>query len=330
MTISIIIPIYNTEKYIQRCLDSVLVHNHFVDEVICIDDGSTDKSGTILKEYAIKYPNLRVVTQKNLGLSVVRNVGLQIAQGDYVYFLDSDDYLLPGTIERIIDKLSLSPEVELLCCNAEKSDQTFYYPLGEQLNGIVRGTEFVCFFRNTYRSAYVAPVWLYVYKRQFLLGNNLQFEPNLLHEDELFTPQALLCARSIAHLNIPIVYHLMQREGAITSKVTDVHLRHFAFINRQLNQLYSDSKGIDCSCFRETIFTNYISCLGKSLMNKIPFDKWFSLKDRICMKKNAQDVYQKKIAVLAFCNPALSIKYYNNHLSLIGRKLISYALWWIK
>ena len=91
MTLSIIIPVYNVESYLAQCLDSVLVDNNFTGQVICVNDGSTDGSLAILEQYAAKHDNIEIITQANAGLSAARNTGLNAANGDYVFFMDSDD-----------------------------------------------------------------------------------------------------------------------------------------------------------------------------------------------------------------------------------------------
>lgn len=99
VAISVIIPIYNVEKYLQRCLNSVVNQTFDNIEIICINDGSTDKSGEILSKFALNDPRFRVITQENQGLSASRNNGLEVASGAYIFFLDADDYLHPQTLE---------------------------------------------------------------------------------------------------------------------------------------------------------------------------------------------------------------------------------------
>ena len=103
--VSVIIPVYNVEKYLSECLDSVINQTLKDIEIICINDGSTDASGAILDEYAKKDKRIKVFSQKNKGLSVTRNSGLQKSTGDLVYFLDSDDYISPYTLEYLINAL---------------------------------------------------------------------------------------------------------------------------------------------------------------------------------------------------------------------------------
>ncbi|MCL2017375.1 MAG: glycosyltransferase [Alphaproteobacteria bacterium] len=98
-TVSVIIPVYKTEKFLSRCLDSVLNQTFKDFEIICVNDGSPDNSGNILKEYANKYKNIEIITQKNAGVSTARNTGISAARGKFVYFLDSDDFIHPQLLE---------------------------------------------------------------------------------------------------------------------------------------------------------------------------------------------------------------------------------------
>ena len=100
-SLSIVIPVYNVEQYLPKCLDSVLVDNQFTGQVICVNDGSTDGSLAILEEYVARYSNMEIISQSNAGLSAARNVGLQAASGDYVMFLDSDDWLKPNALFKL-------------------------------------------------------------------------------------------------------------------------------------------------------------------------------------------------------------------------------------
>ena len=103
LELSVIIPVYNTQKYIKDCLDSVLGQYQRDDfEIIVVDDGSTDRTGAILDEYK-KYPEVRIIHQKNGGLSNARNTGLECARGKYIFFLDSDDYLIPGYLSSMVE-----------------------------------------------------------------------------------------------------------------------------------------------------------------------------------------------------------------------------------
>ena len=97
--ISVIVPVYNVELYLYQCLDSIINQTFKDIEIICINDGSTDNSGKVLEEYAQKDDRVKVLTQENQGQAVARNKGLDIAKGEYIYFVDSDDFIHPQTLE---------------------------------------------------------------------------------------------------------------------------------------------------------------------------------------------------------------------------------------
>src|SRR5690625_1653273 len=103
--ISVIIPVYNVENYLVECMKSVVNQTYENIEIIAIDDGSTDNSLKILEDFALRNDNLTIVSQENSGQSVARNKGIKKAQGKYIYFLDSDDYILPQTFEQLINTL---------------------------------------------------------------------------------------------------------------------------------------------------------------------------------------------------------------------------------
>ena len=100
MKVSVIIPVYNVEKYLEECLDSVVNQTLKEIEIICINDGSIDNSVKILEKYRDKYSNIKVINQKNLGVGRARNVGVKLAKGEYIFFLDSDDYIEVDALEK--------------------------------------------------------------------------------------------------------------------------------------------------------------------------------------------------------------------------------------
>uniref|UniRef100_UPI003864C4B3 glycosyltransferase family 2 protein n=1 Tax=Methanobrevibacter sp. TaxID=66852 RepID=UPI003864C4B3 len=112
--VSVIIPVYNVEKYLKECLDSVCNQTLANIEIICVNDGSTDNSLAILNEYAQKDGRIKIISQENQGLGAARNRGLEDASADYVYFLDSDDYIELTTLEKLFNNaVSNSSDVVL-------------------------------------------------------------------------------------------------------------------------------------------------------------------------------------------------------------------------
>ena len=118
--VSIIVPIYNVERYLNRAIDSILKQTFTDYEIILINDGSTDNSFSIAQEYVEKYPErIRLITQKNAGLSAARNRGIDEALGEYVCFIDSDDFIKPDMIERLYNQIS-SKKADMAICGVTK------------------------------------------------------------------------------------------------------------------------------------------------------------------------------------------------------------------
>ena len=114
MKFSIIIPCYKVEKYIRECLDSVLVQSYQDWEAICVDDGSPDRTSEILDEYAVKDQRIKVIHQENRGLSEARNSALKVAEGEWLYYLDSDDVMPPHVLRKVSEVINLNHDADLV------------------------------------------------------------------------------------------------------------------------------------------------------------------------------------------------------------------------
>ena len=215
MLASIIIPLYNTEKYIVKCIQSAIDQDIPAEnyEIIVVNDGSTDHSKDLVEKMAARHKNILLINQSNAGIGTSRNTGLAHARGEYILFLDSDDYLEPnslGDILRTIEKERL----DMLCINFDrvtpegtplKKDP--YLARAEQNpTGRITGRDFLM------ANHYVIMVYCYVFRRDFLDRHSLRMVP-FLHEDEEFTPRALFLAESIRYVP-KVIYHYVDREGS--------------------------------------------------------------------------------------------------------------------
>ena len=214
MKLSLIIPVYQVENYLRKCLDSCLNQDISKEtyEIICVNDGSKDRSADILTEYKNKYSNVIVITQLNQGLSVTRNNGLKIARGEYVWFIDSDDTILPNSIKGIINCLKTnSPDMLQLNYNKVFEDGRPVIPCYCDIKGQYSGIELQKIGRLP------VPAQFTIYNRLFLEKNKLCFLPGILHEDIEFKPRVTYLANTICFYE-PIVYNYLQRvSGSITS-----------------------------------------------------------------------------------------------------------------
>ena len=221
--VSVIIPVYAVEAYLSDCLDSVLHQSFPLWEAICVDDGSTDHSAEILADYAAKDERIRMVSQPNGGLSSARNAGIGAATGDYILFLDGDDWLEPDALETI--NRSLDGE-DMVCFSGRRYlEASKSFNDADQLLEKTYASGMEYYDENALQRrdfAFVCVV-LRAYKRSFLLENNLRFKEGIFHEDNLFTPMACCFAKKVRVINASLyVYRL--RANSITSTCDLKHL----------------------------------------------------------------------------------------------------------
>lgn len=203
--VSVIIPIYNVEKYLKECLDSIIKQTLENIEIICIDDGSPDGSLEIAKEY-IADPRIVILSQSNKGLSSARNLGLKYARGEYVHFLDSDDFMLLEAYELLYVQAS-KQELDILCfsssafCNDKDLSEfveNYNTPYKYKNNiSITSGERLYCAFQKAHVN--FASACLTMYKRSYLNELGVSFIEGIIHEDEAFTFEVMLSARRVAY-----------------------------------------------------------------------------------------------------------------------------------
>jgi heptose III glucuronosyltransferase len=206
--LSLVIPVYNIALYLRACLDSLQAQTQVIDEIIVVDDGSTDDCPGILAEYAAKMPNLRVIRQENGGLSAARNTGMQYARGRYLAFVDSDDFVAPQMYERLLS-IAQTDNLDIALCNAfyhfegREADQPIYTDTG--ITTVVSGKEWLRDRLKNDRLMHM--VWMHLYRRDFLLQHNFSFVPRLIHEDVIWTTEALLKAERVRYDVAPLYFY---------------------------------------------------------------------------------------------------------------------------
>lgn len=186
--VSVIVPVYNTEKYLARCIDSILAQTFTDFELILVDDGSTDNSGKICDEYAQKDSRIVVIHKENGGVSSARNKGIDVAQGDWISFVDSDDeYYNNHSLKFLYSNISDNTELVIggyECCN-EKSDIT--YQISNDIKEVLTPIEGLKLYYNPQYYNYLGYACIKLYNRKFILKNDLKFDERLAYnEDGLF------------------------------------------------------------------------------------------------------------------------------------------------
>lgn len=223
--VSIIIPVHNVGAYLRACLDSVAAQTYTAWEAICVDDGSTDESPDILREYAAKDARFRIIWQENRGAGISRNVGMQAARGKYLYFIDSDDFLMPRTLE-----------VSVAACEAEQAQIALFsfYRVNAQTGKIIsRGRAKTEFLRHRtagglylfkpsevaehlFQISRIAP-WNRLLNREFVIRTGILFEDRPNSNDLFFTHMTLVQAERVVAVDIPLYNYRISVKNSLQS-----------------------------------------------------------------------------------------------------------------
>lgn len=206
--ISVIIPIYNSFPWLKQSMEAIINQTIKNIEIICINDGSTDGSLNLIKEYSNKDNRIRVYSQPNKGQSSARNVGLKMARGDYIYFFDSDDLIEPYALEHLYAKAT-KDRLELLFFNGRSIFETeelkkrfpvyvTHYNRSGQYPGIYKGNDI--YEMLIHNDDYTVQPCLLFYERSFLIQNQLEFCNGIIYEDNLHTLKAFLSAKRVGYL----------------------------------------------------------------------------------------------------------------------------------
>ena len=204
---SIIVPVYNIEDYIDKCIDSILLQDYDNYEVIIVNDGSKDNSLKKLKKYE-KNQKVRIVTKENGGLSSARNYGLKYANGEYVWFVDGDDYIENGSLNDLNERLNeLDSNPELLVFQ--------YYE--DYQNKRVRFVDRISWDKKEYLPLVAVSAWSKIYKMEYIKKENIKFAEGLIYEDLEINPFLLCTASSVEFLKKPL-YNYVIRSGSIMNE----------------------------------------------------------------------------------------------------------------
>lgn len=210
MKLSIIIPVYNVEEYIRKCLESCVnqTFNTADYEIIVVNDGTPDGSVKIINEYVEKYENIVLINQENKGLSAARNTGLRYAKGDYVWFVDSDDWIDSMSLEILWPYLN---RFDIICQRSFFRNYSSAENIIDYKGEFRQGKDIV--FNN-----YDSKAQLYLYNKDYLKSNAISFKNGIYHEDMHFTPRALYMAASVICIQSPL-YHYRLRDNSISTTV---------------------------------------------------------------------------------------------------------------
>lgn len=313
MKFSVIIPIFNAEKYITNCLDSILKQDYDNYEIILIDDGSTDNSLKICKEYEKKYSNIIIYHQENLGVSVARNKGICLSSGEYILFIDIDDEVSNNMFRRYLHELK-NDDVEMIICgykeldidsNSDKlysANETWYGCKNDFLNDK---------FEHLFYNWLLHSPWNKLFKSSIIKKHKITFNTNYsIYEDICFVLDYLYRCNNIKLIPDILYTYITKKSGSLVTKYhSNAYIAYFDF-NRKLKKLLDNEK-VKYNLF---IFNKFIKFIDDMYLKDA-----MSLKHK---KNKMKEIYNE-------CNieNILKIKNNNNLRILIEVFLIKYHLY---
>lgn len=212
--VSVVVPVYQVAEYVGECLDSILSQKYKNVEIIVVDDGSTDGSGKICDEYAEKHHNIRVIHQQNAGLSAARNKGLAAAKGEFVCFIDSDDYIQPGYLAKMIQKM-IDDESDICVCGFGE-----FLPPEQTMTGTNATIRLLLEQLNLDIVA-----WNKMYRRSLFIDYNIIYPDNKVHEDNLTTYKLYSHAKKVSYLAKSLYYYRVRENSIMDKTKYDTHLK---------------------------------------------------------------------------------------------------------
>lgn len=242
--VSVIIPVYNTEKYVRQAVVSICRQTLKDLEIIIVNDGSTDGSMTILEELAAQDERIKLFSQENQGLSITRNVGLSHSTGEYVYFMDSDDLLVSDTLLKCYMKCK-EENLDFVFFDAESFNDeetlpegVFDYKRTDKLEDkVYNGAEI--FKIELDRFEFKSSVCLNIIKREFLISHNLIFKPGILHEDQLFTVMLYLNASKVGFIKEAFFKRRVRNNSIMTNRFAWKNMHGYLTVTTGLLQYAS-------------------------------------------------------------------------------------------
>ena len=323
--VSVIIPVYNVENYLRECLDSIVNQTLKDIEIILVDDGSTDSSLSICNEYAQKDNRITVLTQQNKGVGAARNKGLERATGDYLYFLDSDDFIKLETLEKLYSKITETNSAICFCKNNiynenTKSVENIDWSTNEK---IIPQTETFSSddIPSTILQICVPNLFLKLYKKEFININDIKFQEIKTCNDVFFNYSSLIMAKRICYVNEVLVTYRKNQADCLSAnrgrsavciiyayKKLKEYLENKGIFEKVQDSIYTKALNnfeyeISCCTTKEQKLLKkeikkflpyeYFSLFKHGVRYKTPIEKLFSL-------KNSTDNKHKIITVAGF------------------------------
>ena len=301
--ISVIIPVYNVEKYLDECLNSIINQTLQDLEIICINDGSIDNSSVILNKHKMQDSRIVIINQNNKGQASARNVGLHHASGEYVYFMDGDDILELNALDKAYQTVKEN-DLEIVYFDArciyenEKLRAMFiinesYYIRKEKYNNVFTGKEL--FYLMKKNNDYCVSPCMQLVKLTYLTDNNIYFPEGIYHEDVLFNFICMLQSNKIKHIPEKLFIRRIREESTVTQKATFKHAYGWFIDYLKMVSFITDKE------YDDEILTQIIKEISSATVNLI--NVYSELDDDEKSNISKLTVYERNLFNLLIANP---------------------------
>lgn len=306
--LSIVIPVYNVEKLLEKCLKSIIEQKSSEIEIILVDDGSKDSSGKICDEYAKKYDYIKSFHKENGGASDARNFGIEKAIGKYIWFVDSDDYIDDGCIEKFINIINnYKSDVIVIQSKVVEENKSIRDECNYTIKpGEYTSEEFMIALKENPKSVIFCPQ-CYMISKEFIKKNKLYFYKGIIHEDELWIPQLLIYADKIYYSGLNIYYHYMHSTSVMHSTKKEKSGKSDYIVATELLKIFDKSGRKDLEYLRDHNTTTFLQAIWKIpgfLDNKEIVMRTMPIKNSIYFKTKLK-------AMLYFISPKLYLTIHN-------------------
>lgn len=307
MLFSIIVPVYNVKPYLSRCVESLRRQTFDSYEIILVDDGSTDGSGIVCDKYSEEDPKIKVIHKPNGGLSDARNAGIKTAQGDYIMFVDSDDWIKDNTLERFEHFIRRSQNVknDILIGEIVNEDNTRYSPKSKaEIAKAYTGKDYYVKFSDSIIDCSVASI----YRRKYILDNSLEFPLGKLHEDYYFTTMAYINASFVMFTGIDFYIRFVREDSITTARDKRRNLEDVLWISRELHafSLTVSEKQVAVA-IQNRIVNSYLSKYYDTNIFQYPDVDYRQYTDKLLTLRCAHDLKCIAKALLFCASPRLYI-----------------------
>lgn len=301
MRFSVIVPVYNVEKYLAKCLDSIINQTDQDFELIVVNDGTKDNSQSIIDEYVEKYPSkVKSFIKENGGLSDARNYGVERAKGEYIVFVDSDDYINEKLLEKLSEEIDKYTDIDVIGYNFASMNENY-----EQIDVTTRPKESNIDGQKAISSLildkkYFEPAWGFAYRLDYWKENNFKYIKGLYHEDFALTPLVILKAKKVSFIDFDGYYYITTQNSITRNsniekerRLAEDLLKGYDYLKEELEKANISDKNV------MDLFMSYIANSAIYRLQNLSKEltKWYrlELKKRNVTKYIIDDTLKRKI-----------------------------------